>query len=60
MEEKLKKLFDFQRFEENPRLASLIKETKDRETRELSDDDLFYVAAAGSAEYLREEAEKKK
>ena len=46
MENKLKSLFDFQRFENNPRLAKVIKDTECY-AEELSDDDLFMVAAAG-------------
>ena len=48
MESKLKSLFDYQRFEKNPRLAKLIAETESRvAARELSDDDLEFVNAAG-------------
>ena len=47
MEEKLKKLFDFQRFENNGKLAELIRETEERYPSELSDDDLGLIAAAG-------------
>lgn len=47
-EEKLKKLFDFQRFEQNPRLQKVISDTHRRiESRELTDDELDLVAAAG-------------
>lgn len=49
MEKKLKKLFDYQRFEKNPRLEALIQETESRYSAELSDDDLLMVAAAGEA-----------
>lgn len=47
MEKKLKSLFDYQRFEQNARLNKLISETENRYARELSDDDLAMVAAAG-------------
>ena len=47
MEKKLKKLFDFQRFEQNERLEKLIRETESRYAKELSDDDLSLVNAAG-------------
>ena len=47
MEKKLKSLFEFQKFERNADLESLIKESENRYARELSDDDLFLVAAAG-------------
>lgn len=48
MENKLKKLFDYQRFEQNEHLAKLIAETETRQAAELSDDDLAFVAAAGN------------
>ena len=47
MENKLKKMFEYQRFENNPRLAKLISETESRYGTEISDDDLFMVNAAG-------------
>ena len=50
MENKLKALFDYQRFEKNGRLESLIRETEDRYAAALSDDDLSLVHAAGEAE----------
>lgn len=49
MENKLKSLFEFQRFEQNKRLAKLISETEARQAVEISDDDLELVAAAGDA-----------
>ena len=48
MEKKLKKLFDYQRFEKNERLEKIIEETESRYKGELSDDDLAFVAAAGN------------
>ena len=48
MENKLKKLFEYQKFEQNDRLAKLIAETESRQAAELSDDDLTFVAAAGN------------
>ena len=47
MENKLKKMFEYQRFENNSRLAKLISETESRYGAEISDDDLFMVNAAG-------------
>lgn len=47
MEKKLKKLFDYQRFEKNSRLKKLIRETENRQAAELSDEDLASVSAAG-------------
>ncbi|MBQ0037200.1 MAG: hypothetical protein KBS74_00850 [Clostridiales bacterium] len=50
MENKLKKLFDYQRFEKNEKLEKLIQETEIRYAVELSDDDLSLVNAAGEPE----------
>ncbi len=47
METKLRKLFEYQRFENNSRLENLINETEIRYAAALSDDDLFMVNAAG-------------
>ena len=47
MENKLKKLFEYQKFEQNERLAKLIAQTEARQATEISDDDLEMVAAAG-------------
>lgn len=44
---KLKRLFDFQRFEGNEKLQSLIDDTDSRRLNELADDDLQWVSAAG-------------
>ncbi len=46
-EKKLKALFDYQRFEKNAGLESLISETMSRYDGELSDGDLSLVSAAG-------------
>ena len=50
MENKMRKLFEYQRFENNARLAKLIEETESRYATALSDDDLDIVAAAGVPE----------
>ena len=47
MEKKLKKLFGYQRFEQNEKLEKLIQETESRYTKELSEEDLSLVSAAG-------------
>lgn len=47
MENKLRKLFEYQRFEGNSRLAKIIGETESRYGAEISDDDLEFIAAAG-------------
>lgn len=52
MENKLSRLFDYQKFSGNDALADVIKDVESRypETRELSDDELFFVNAAGAVE----------
>ena len=50
MENKLKKLFDYQRFEKNANLERFISETECRYTKRLSDDDLSKVNAAREIE----------
>lgn len=50
MENKLNKLFDYQRFEGNKRLEKLISEAESRYAAQLSDDDLSFVCAAGEAD----------
>ncbi len=47
MEDKLKLLFDYQRFEKNQSLENLIQETENYYDRELSDEEMKFVAAAG-------------
>ena len=49
MEKKLPQLFDFQRFEQNEKLGRLIQETEGWYARELSDESLEFVNAAGEA-----------
>lgn len=50
MERTLRNLFEYQRFENNSRLGRMIAETEKRYNSELSDDDLFFVSAAGEIE----------
>lgn len=47
MENEIKKLFDYQRFENNARLASIISQTEERYGKALSEEELFFVNAAG-------------
>lgn len=47
MEKKLKQLFDFQRFQNNERLARMIIQTENRYNKELDDEALSFVSAAG-------------
>ena len=45
---KLSQAFDFQKFQQNPKLADIVRETEGRYTKAaLSDDDLGLVSAAG-------------
>lgn len=48
MENKIKALFEFQRFSGNKRLDAMINDTESRYRNELSDNDLENVSAAGS------------
>lgn len=57
MERKIKTLFEYQCFENNPRLSKLIAETEARYAVELSDEELFMVAAAGEPEDSEEKKE---
>lgn len=47
MEQKLKRLFDYQKFQNNPRLEAMLQEAEGRYAGSLSDDDLELVSAAG-------------
>lgn len=59
MNQKLKELFEYQRFEKNAKLAALISETENRYKKELDDEDLFYVnAAQGMIDALQYHPEK--
>ena len=50
MENLLKKLFDYQRFDGNPRIDRMLRDAENRCVRELSEEDLGFVAAAGEPE----------
>ncbi len=58
MEEKLKRLFDFQKFEKNEKLSALIDETQKRYAEELSEEELSQVSAAGDISTMFSESEK--
>lgn len=47
MENMLKKLFDYQKFEKNKNLGKMIKNVEDKYSAELSDESLSFVNAAG-------------
>ena len=53
MNKKLKMLFDYQRFEQNAKLEKLIQETESRYAKELSEEDLSLVSAAGEIQEER-------
>ena len=58
MERKLKALFDFQKFEGNPALQSVIDSVHSRYAiRELSMDDMEWVSAAGTPVSPRKKGE---
>lgn len=56
MENKLKAMFDYQRFEPNDRLSRLIDDTESRymSMNELSDSDLELVSAAAMTDFKRD------
>ncbi|MGN1103613.1 MAG: hypothetical protein ACI4QI_01935 [Candidatus Coproplasma sp.] len=54
IQEKLTALFDFQRFEGNEELQSIIDDTENRCFSELSDDDLEWISAAGEETDLKD------
>lgn len=55
MENKLKTMFEYQRFDPSSKLSRLIEETEMRYGKKaLSDDDLSYVAAAGTGEQTKD------
>lgn len=49
MEQKLKRLFDYQKFQKNPRLEALLSKAEGRYEGALTDDDLELVSAAGDS-----------
>lgn len=58
MENKLKSLFEYQRFAQNERLAAIIAESEEANSAELSDDMLEYVSAAGALSPEKEPEDK--
>ena len=48
MEKFLKNLFDYQRFEHNAAIDAMVGEAEERFGRALSDEELFFVNAAGN------------
>ena len=49
MEQKLKRLFDYQRFQKNSRLEAMLAEAEERYAGGLTDEALELVSAAGEA-----------
>lgn len=58
MENRLKSLFEFQKFENNSRLAKLVRDTELRYGAELTDDELSMVSAAGDVSFLMNSSDK--
>lgn len=58
MNDKLKKLFDYQRFANNKRLSALINKAESSGGQSLSDDDLEFVNAAGDIDLMHLDEEK--
>lgn len=55
MSKKLKSVFEYQRFEQNPELEEMIADTESRYgISELSEDELDMVVAAGETRFHRE------
>ena len=54
MMSRLKRLFDYQKYEGNERLAGMIAETEARylSKSEICEEDLFYVNVAGTREHF--------
>lgn len=59
MNDRLRELFDYQRFAGNKRLAALIERAEDVRAESLFDDDLEYVNAAGDIAAARIAQEEK-
>ena len=58
MEKKLKRVFDYQNFSPNRRLSEMIEEVENR-YRELDEEELFWVSAAGNTNITNRLLEKK-
>lgn len=58
MENKLKRVFEYQKFSPNRRLSAMIAETE-RRYQALDDADLFLVSAAGETEIMNDFSENK-
>lgn len=58
MEKKLTRVFDYQRFSSNRRLAAMIAETE-RRYQAMDEEDLFLVSAAGDTDIMNNFSENK-
>ena len=58
MEKKLKRVFDYQSFSQNRRLSAMIEDVENR-YRELDEEELFFVSAAGNTDITNRLLEKK-
>lgn len=57
MENKLSRLFDYQKYAPNDKLSSIIRDVESRyslDMQELSDDELGMLSAAGNTDVIRE------
>ena len=57
MENKLSRLFDYQKYAPNDKLSSIIRDVESRyslDVQELSDDELGMLNAAGNTDVIRE------
>lgn len=52
MEQKLRRLFDYQKFQRNPRLTAMIADVEERYDGAIADDALEWVNAAGEPEAM--------
>lgn len=58
MENKLRRVFEYQKFASNSRLGAMIAETE-RRYQAINDDDLFLVSAAGETDIMNDISENK-
>ena len=57
MENKISRLFDYQKYAPNDKLSAIIKDVESRyslDIQELSDDELGMLSAAGNTDVIRE------
>ncbi len=58
MDNKLRSIFEYQRFSENSRLAKIISDTESKYSSAISDEYLDFVSAAGEFEIEQNKEEK--